>query len=404
MIAVSQRRFLNRRAPPHIVTLILLSGLSALVMNVFLPSLPRMTAFFETDYGLMQLSVAGYLVVNALAQLVIGPVSDKLGRRPVILWGIALFMLATLGCLLSTNIWVFLMFRMAQAVIVTGLVLSRAIVRDMVGQNEAASMIGYVTMGMAVVPMIAPMIGGALDILFGWHAAFVLMLALGGLVFWLAWVDLGETHAPSGQPMWRQFAEFPELLRSQRFWGYALASGLSSGAFFAYLGGAPFVGEEVFGLDPFWLGVYFGSPAIGYFCGNWISGMFSARVGVNRMVLWGALINTFGLLVSLSCFSLGYQTPFVFFGCMTFVGLGNGLSIPNATAGMLSVRPHLAGTASGFGGAIMLAGGGFLSALAGALLATGTGAWPLLYLQCATGFGGICAIVFVIWREKQLGV
>ncbi|MGX9356635.1 multidrug effflux MFS transporter [Roseobacteraceae bacterium S113] len=397
-------RFLDRTTPPHIVTLILLAGLSALVMNIFLPSLPRMTEWFETDYRLMQLSVAVYLGVNAVLQLLIGPVSDKVGRRPVILWGLALFMLATLGCLLAGNVWVFLAFRMAQAVIVTAMVLSRAVVRDIVSQNEAASMIGYVTMGMAVVPMIGPAIGGVLDEIFGWQSSFVLLLLLGAGVYWLAWADLGETHQPSGRSMWGQFSEYPELFRSPRFWGYALASGFSSGAFFAYLGGAPFVGTEVFGMTPAALGIYFGAPAVGYFLGNWISGRFSARFGVNQMVLWGTYVNTLGLVISLTGFALGFGTPLVFFGCMTFVGLGNGLTIPNATAGMLSVRPHLAGTASGLGGSIMIGGGAALSALAGFLLTPETGAWPLLWLQFFTGLAGIVAITMVIMRERRLGL
>ncbi|WP_425040845.1 multidrug effflux MFS transporter [Primorskyibacter sp. S187A] len=397
-------RFLDPTTAPHIATLILLSGMSALVMNIFLPSLPRMTAYFETDYRLMQLSVAVYLGVNAVLQLIVGPLSDKVGRRPVVLYGVALFVLATIGCLLATNVWMFLAFRMAQAVVVVAMVLSRAVVRDMVDQDQAASMIGYVTMGMAVVPMIGPAIGGVLDEAFGWQSSFVLLALLGCFVLWLSWRDLGETHTPSGQSMWRQFAEYPELLRSPRFWGYALAAACSSGAFFSYLGGAPFVGSEVFGLSPAVLGFFFGAPAMGYFLGNWMSGRFSARVGVNRMVLWGTYINAAGIILSITCFSLGFGTPLVFFGCMTFVGLGNGMSIANATAGLLSVRPHLAGTASGLGGSIMLGGGACLSALAGALLAPETGAWPLLWLQLATALAAIVSIWSVILRERQLGI
>lgn len=395
-------RFLDRTTPPHIFTLILLAGLSALAMNIFLPSLPNMTDYFQTEYRLMQLSVAVYLAVNAVLQVIIGPISDKFGRRPVILWGIAGFMLATLGCLMATDPYVFLTFRMLQAVIVTSMVLSRAVVRDMVPQDQAASMIGYVTMGMAVVPMIGPAIGGVLDEIWGWHANFWLLFALGGLLFWLTWTDLGETAQKSGLTLGQQFREYPELLTAPRFWGYALAAALASGAFFAYLGGAPFVGSSVFSLSPSELGLYFGAPAIGYFLGNFASGRYSARVGVNRMVCWGALINSTGIAVSMLVFATGYGTVLTFFGFMTLVGLGNGMTIPNATAGMLSVRPHLAGTASGLGGAIMIGGGAALSALAGALLQPGTGVWPLLWIMFLTSVGGVVAILFVIWREAQL--
>ena len=189
-------RFLDRTTPPHIVTLILLTGLGALSMNIFLPSLPRMTAHFATDYRLMQLSVALYLAVNAALQILIGPISDRYGRRPVFLWGVAVFMLATLGCLFSPTIEIFLLFRMLQAVVVVGLVLGRAVVRDMYPADQAASQIGYVTMGMAVVPMIGPAIGGVLDESFGWQANFWMLFGLGGLVLALTWRDLGETACP----------------------------------------------------------------------------------------------------------------------------------------------------------------------------------------------------------------
>ena len=402
MSYASKVRFLDRSTPPHIVTLILLAGLSALVMNIFLPSLPNMTAYFQTEYWLMQLSVAVYLAVNAVLQILIGPISDKMGRRPVILWGIGGFCVATLGCIYAPDIYTFLGFRMAQAVIVTAMVLSRAVVRDCVPQDQAASMIGYVTMGMAVVPMIGPAFGGVLDQVFGWQANFWLLLILGLALFWLTWSDLGETAKVSGLTLGQQFAQYPELLKSPRFWGYAIASGMSSGAFFAYLGGAPYVGTEVFGMSPAVLGFFFGAPAIGDFLGNFISGRFSARIGVNRMVLIGTLINCTGILLSMLVFWLGLGSEWTFFGFMTFVGLGNGMTIPNATAGMLSVRPHLAGTASGLGGAIMLGGGAGLSALAGALLVPGTGAWPLLWIMLATAICAILAIQLVIWRSQRL--
>ncbi|MGD9295332.1 MAG: multidrug effflux MFS transporter [Roseobacter sp.] len=397
-------RFLDRTTPPHIATLIVLAAMSAVVMNMFLPSLPNMTAHFETDYSVMQLSVALYLGVSGALQVFIGPISDKFGRRPVILWGLAVFMAATLGCILAPTAETFLFFRMCQAVVAVAMVLSRAAVRDMFEQDKAASMIGYVTMGMAVVPMVSPMFGGILDEIFGWKANFWALFFLGGLTLWLAWSDMGETAVKSGKSMGSQFAEYPELLTSPRFWGYSLAAGFCSGAFFAYLGGGPFVGSSVFGMTPFWVGIYFGAPAIGYFFGNMLTGMLAQRFGVNRLVLTGALINAFGVALSLFVFLIGFGSPLSFFGLMTFVGLGNGLVIPNATAGMLSVRPHLAGTASGLGGAIMIGGGAALSALAGASLNETTGAFPLLYIMLSTALAAVVSVLIVYWRERRLAL
>ena len=398
----SEVRFLDRTSPPHIATLILLAGVSAMVMNMFLPSLPNMTTYFDTEYRLMQLSVALYLAVSAMMQTVIGPVSDNLGRRKVLLWGIGLFMLATLGCIYAPTAEVFLFFRMSQAIIAVAMVLSRAIIRDLYDQDHSASMIGYVTMGMAVVPMISPGIGGLIEEAVGWKGNFWLFFVTGGLLFWLVWADVGETAQPSSKSVLGQFREYPELLRSPRFWGYSLAAAFCSGSFFAYLGGAPFVGSTIFGMGEAELGFYFGAPAVGYFIGNGLSGRFATTFGVNRMVLWGSLANLFGTAVSLAIFAVGAGSPTTFFGMMTFVGIGNGLVIPNATAGALSVRPHLAGTASGLAGAIMIGGGAALSALAGLLLTPETGAYPLLYIMVLTGLAAVIAIAAVYRRERRL--
>lgn len=394
----------DHRTPPHIGTLILLSGLSALAMNVFLPSLPRMAEYFETEYSVLQLSVSLYLGVNAITQILVGPISDKIGRRPVILWGLVLFALATLGCIFAQSAWVFLIFRMAQSTVVVAMVISRASVRDRYDASQAASMIGYVTMGMAVVPMIGPAIGGILDEWLGWTANFWLLFIAAIMAFALAYVDFGETKMKSGLTLGQQFKEYPELLRSPRFWGYALASGLTSGSFFSYLGGAPFVGTEIFGLTPSQLGFYFGAPAIGYVIGNFLSGRYSMRFGINRMVLWGCLVCLAGVLPNVLIMAAGYGTAVTFFGLMVMIGIGNGLAIPNATSGALSVRPHLAATASGLSGAIMLGLGAVLSALAGTLLTPETGAEPLLWLMVTTSAMSVVAIILVIFRERQLGL
>lgn len=397
-------RFLDRSTPPHIVTLVLMAGLGALSMNIFLPSLPVMAEYFGAEYRLIQLSVALYLGMNAVLQVFIGPISDRFGRRPVMLGSIVVFLFATVGTLIAPNVEIFLGFRALQAVIVAGLVLSRAVVRDMVPQEEAASMIGYVTMGMAIVPMVGPMIGGALEEIFSWHASFVLLLVCGILALWLAWADLGETADHRSASFAEQFRQYPELLSARRFWGYCATAAFASGAFFAYLGGAPYVGSEVFGLSPGALGFYFGAPALGYAAGNFLAGRYSVRLGINSMVLWGTLLTSAALSVLLAVELAGAKHPAAFFGFITFLGLGNGMVLPNATAGMLSVRPHLAGSASGLGGAIMIGGGAALSALAGALLGPSSGAFPLIYLMLATSVASVVTILYVIHRERSVGI
>ncbi|PZR00501.1 MAG: Bcr/CflA family drug resistance efflux transporter [Cereibacter sphaeroides] len=402
MTSLPQTRYLNRRTPPHISTLILIAGLAALSLNIFLPSLSQMAAYFGVPYATMQLSVSLYLASTAVLQIFIGPISDRFGRRPVMLVASAIFTAATIGAIVAPNFGIFLTCRLLQSIIATGFVLSRAVVRDMVAQDQAASMIGYVTMGMSVVPMIGPVIGGALDEAFGWQASFIL-LAVGGTGLWaLVWADHGETNRRSGSSLSEQIREYPELLRSQRFWGYCLSAALASGAFFAYLGGAPFVGTEIFHLDPAMLGFYFGAPALGYMAGNYLTGRYSVRAGINRMILAGTILTTVGLLVLLLLALAGLFTPAIFFGLVITVGLGNGMMLPSANAGMLSVRPLLAGSAAGLGGAFTIGGGAILSAMASAMLGPNSGAVPLILLMLVSSALSILSILWVIRRERQL--
>lgn len=395
-------RFLNRSTPPHILTLVLVAGVPALSLNIFLPSLPSMARHFGVEYHLMQLSVSLYLAMTAVVQLLIGPLADRYGRRSVLLLITAIFVAASVGALLAPGYVSFMICRMAQAAIAVGFVLSRAIVRDMVPEDQAASMIGYVTMGMSVVPMAGPVIGGALDEVFGWQATFALLALSGAGLFALIWADLGETGQRRQTSFLDQAREYPALFRSQRFWGYCLAAAFASGAFFSYLGGAPFVGSDIFGLSPAALGVYFGAPAVGYMAGNFLSGLYSVRVGLNRMMLAGALVTLAGMAVLALVTLAGFVTPMTFFGFTGLIGLGNGILLPSANAGMLSVRPALAASAAGIGGALLIGLGAALSAMAGAVLTRASGPMPLILLMLVTSALSLACAIWVILRARAV--
>jgi len=254
---------------------------------------------------------------------------------------------------------------------------------------------------MSLVPMVGPVIGGALDEFYGWQASFVLLLVSGLLVAALIWSDLGETVAKGGTGFRAQLRQYPQLLASVGFWGYCLSGSAAAGLFYAYLGGAPFVGATVFHLSPVEVGYFFAIPAVGYAIGSFLSGRYTMRYGLNMMVLAGTMLATAALAVALAFDLLGLSSPIIFFGSVGITGIGNGLALPSANAGMMSVRPELAGTASGLGSTIMVAFGAGLSSLAGALLGPGSGATPLVMLMFASSALSVVAILWVISRQRR---
>lgn len=394
-------RFLDRTTPPHIITLVVIAGVAALCMNLFLPSLAAMALHFETDYAVMQFAVSGYLAATACLQLLIGPLSDLFGRRPVMLASIGMMIVATLVCMLAPDITVFMFGRVAQAAVVSGFVLARAIVRDMVPMEQAASMIGYVTMGMSVVPMVGPTVGGLLNDISGWQASFALLALLGVGILVLAWFDLGETNHNRSASFSQQFHAWPELLRSPLFWGYALTSTFSSGMFFSFLGGAPFVGSVLYGLAPAMLGLQFFFMASGYMLGNFVSGRYASQIGITRMMLSGNVVAIAGIVAAIALIFTGAESPYAFFVPLALIGVGNGVTLPSANAGMVSVQPHLAGSASGLGGAMTIGGGAALSVLASSVLSKEDGTWPLLLVMLATGLVALLTTYIVRLQQKR---
>lgn len=392
----------NATTQPTMLTLIVLASISAIAMNMFLPSLPSMAQHYGTSAAIMGLAVGTYLGASAVIQIIAGPLADLYGRRPVILWSLAIFTAASFGIIFTTTLTGFFVLRAVQAIAASAMILSRAIVRDTTDAATAGSKIAYVTMGMSVAPMLTPALGGYIDMFFGWQGNFWALGLIGIGVWLMAYSDQGETAAKSDQNVWGQFRQYPILLKSRRFWGYCLASAFGSGAFFAYLGGAPFVGGVIYGLQPDALGIYFGAPALGYFVGNFLSGRYSIRIGSDTMVVVGLIITLLGLITSIVVDALHLDSAVTFFGFMTFVGLGNGMTIPNATAGMLSVRPDLAGTASGLGSSVMIGGGAGLSALAGIMLHPENGALVLNAIMATSVAIGLLCILYVMHRNRNL--
>ncbi len=394
-------RFLDRTTPPTIATLTVLAGVGALGMNVFLPSLPSIARHFGADYAVAGLAVSMYLAATAVFQLVFGPLSDRYGRRPALLWGFALMVAGSVMCLVAPSIEWFLAGRIVQGCGIVGLVVSRAAIRDLYGQTDAASVIGYVTMGMSIVPMVAPAVGGFLEEAFGWQASFWLMVAAAVLGFTMCYADAGETNQHKSASIGAQFKGYPELVRSRRFWGYCGTMAFASGGFFAFLGGAPYVAETHLELKPSVYGLYFGITAFGYMTGNFITGRFAKSLGVATMLRLGNYAMLAGPTLSLLFHYLGVHHPAAYFCPLILLGVGNGMTLPSASAGMISVRPKLAGSAAGLGGSLQIGGGAALSVLAGLILSPQTGPAPLFWLMFATGVAAHLAMRYTLRVERE---
>lgn len=370
-----------------------------MAMNIFLPVLPLIARELQTTQAMAQQVLTLFLATTAFAQLFIGPLSDRYGRRPVLLATTGLFVLATIVCLLATSIEMLLVGRVLQASTAASIALSRAIIRDLYDRSKAASMIGYVTMAMAVIPMVSPAIGGYVGEALGWRGPFWVLLAVAIGLFALIYLDLGETHAPQpGQGARAQLRDYGALLREPAVWGFVATSTFASGAYFAFLGGAPFVGGEVIGMTPGAVGVNFMFVALGYIAGNFLSGRYSERIGIEPMMLYGGLVAAAGVGVSLSLMLIFEPRAAFLFWPMALVGMGNGMTLPNANAGAVSVRPDLAGSASGLAGFMQIGGGALLAALAGALITETNQGLPLFVIMFLSSVGG-SLIAWLIWRR-----
>lgn len=389
------------QSPPRLITLILVTAASVLSLNMFMPSLSHMADDFGVSYGMMNISVSGYLAVTAVLQIIMGPLSDRYGRRPVLLGSALVFCVASIGCIFSTNIWAFLIFRILQGAIISGTALSRAIVRDMMDPTDAVKVLGTIAMAMSVAPMFGPMLGGILDSLFGWRIVFWVYLAMGIAFFALVWVDVGETNLNPSETFRKQFATYPELFGSGRFWGYALCLAFGVACYFAFLSGAPLIANEVLKVSSSHLGFYMGSITIGFFGGSYVSSRLIERLGLTRLILLGRFVAVIGLGVGLMIVLSGTITALAIFGATIFIGIGNGLTLPSCNVGVMNVRADLAGSASGLSGALSVGIGAVLATIMGAVLTPDNAAWGFLAFMLAVKIISLLAGLWVHHLETK---
>ena len=349
--------------------------------------MPGLQNVFSAEYSSVQFTLSLYLAATAVAQPIIGLLSDRYGRRPVLLIGITVFALACLATPAASNIETVILLRVLQgAGGCAGIVLGRAIIRDLYERRQAASMIGYVTMAFAVAPMVAPLIGGLLQEQFGWSSIYWFIGLFALLCLVLAWFDVSETNeAPTARLGLRQmFRDFTALLADPAFLLFAAISTISSATFFSFLGGAPFVSEEILMLSPTVYGAWFALTAIGYSAGNFLSGRYAQQLGIHKMILYGSVLLCLPISLLIVLFGFGIANAASFFIPMFFMGLANGICLPSAIAGAISAKPEIAGAASGLSGSMQTGFGAAFAAITGALLAGGTSAMPLFFVMGST--------------------
>lgn len=334
-----------------LLVLVAATALGPLAMQIFLPSLPAIQAEFGVSGASAQLVLSLSMISIAVSVLIYGPLSDRFGRRPPLIAGLGLFLLGSLISSVTPGIGLLIVGRILQAAGgAAPMVLTRAIIRDLYGRERAASMIAYVTMAMVIAPMLAPVIGGYLTDLVGWRANFAVCVLAGLLIGGLVLARLPETHHERSAALpgpGYMAVTFGHLLRTRAFLGFALQVSFCFASFFSLAAAAPYVVIVVMGRSASVYGLFFILISLMFMLGNFIAGRTSHRVGIERMVLIGAVLGLLGTLLSLAGLLLFGWTPWALFGPCVVMALGNGLSVPNATAGAISVDPRAAGAASG---------------------------------------------------------
>ncbi|HEV7259579.1 MAG TPA: multidrug effflux MFS transporter [Bosea sp. (in: a-proteobacteria)] len=374
---------------PTLVVLVAMSALQPLALNLVAPAAPNLSRHFSASYATIQLTLTLFLVAVALTQLVSGPLSDRFGRRPCVIAGIALFVVGSLLGAVAPSIEVLLLARVLQGA-GSGSVfsLSRAIIRDTATRDQAASQIATVTMVMVVAPMVAPWLGGQIETAFGWRMILWFMTVTGSIVLLLTLLRLPETAANLGQrtPLLGIFRAFPELARNRIFVLNVVAVSTSSSAFFAFIAAAPYIVVETMGRGSDVYGTYFILNALGYMLGNFAMARLVVRIGAPRMVHIGLVISSIAMTIAVPLALRTDWSPLMLFLPLALNALGNGMTIPGSTAEGLSARPELAGSAAGLMGAIQLG----LSALMTILISWLVTVWPpslvvLMWLLTAAG-------------------
>jgi DHA1 family bicyclomycin/chloramphenicol resistance-like MFS transporter len=384
--------------------LILLGGLIALgplSTDMYLPAFPAMTRSLAAAPGAVEFTLASYFIGLSVGQLFYGPFSDRFGRRGPFLAGLALYFLATLGCLLADTVGSLAGWRFLQALGgCSGMVIVRAVVRDRCNAREAARAFSLLILVMGLAPILAPLLGGWVVTTLGWRAIFAFMGIYGLAGLLAVYFGLPETHDTRHEPPLRLgpvLADYASLLKSRSFVGYTLVGGLGFAGMFAYIAGSPFVFIQLHGVPIELFGWAFGVNALGYVVASQINARLlktRSLTGLLRRALWlpalaGPTLALLGLAdwLPLPVMMAGF---FLYVASLGFIG-------PNSAAAALATHGQMAGKASALMGSLQFG----LATLAGGLvgLLHDGSVRPLMLVMASSGIGAWLALR---WVEARL--
>jgi MFS transporter, DHA1 family, multidrug resistance protein len=379
-----------------LLTLTMTSSLGMVASTIYVPSIPAIAGAFGTSIARVQLTFVGYLLAFAASMLVLGPLSDRYGRRRTILCGLALSAISSVACAISPTIDFLIAARVVQGIgACAGLVVGRAITREVWGREAAARVIAGRAIAATLMQAFAPILGGYLQGWFGWRCNFVVIgvIACVAMALVTRYVPEGRAATVAPSRTGGMLASYRTLLGTRRFLSYAFTAAGSHSGFHIFAAGAPAVLIVGFGIRPEDYGFYASLPPMGFLVGSFLSNRLTRRLGIDGLITIGCtvLIPAASIMVTLALLSVA--SPYAVIGPMILICCGSGLITPNATAGSLGVNAGMVGTASGLGSFMQMTG----AAGATALLSLGPSGSPLMLasiialvgLFAATAFGSL---------------
>ena len=379
-----------------------LAGLSAfapLTTDMYLPSLPEVERQLQTSTAQVQLTISSYLVGFAVGQVFYGPLADRHGRKPVLFGAILLYCASSLICALSTSIEILIAARALQGLgVAGGIVVARAMVGDLYSGDRAGRELSVISSVTALVPVLAPLIGGALQIGFGWRSVFFALTGF-GLAAVVVWPFVPETlKRRAAEPV-----SFSAILHSYRllarhsgYRAHAVLASTSYAGLFVWISGSSFVLQKLYHLSPLQFGVAFGIGSVGYMAGSACAAALVVRHGIDRTMGIGSAVMTAGGLAMLTLVAFAFTSPASIILPMAAYLAGLGMVLPQALAGTLQPFPERAGTALSLVGFVQQILSVIAGTVVGALL--GQSAWPLV-----SGVALLGSATFVIWISTRTG-